>query len=154
MSLSSSQMLSMQLCTGLTAWLSENAYFDGFFKSFNDYPRMDFVPNETPALSVYQGQHSGTSNDTWNEHGSINIELTFSIYESRDTFSKQVITGLEMVRAQLLSNPVYIMSYLSSNYVPGLLQLNASSNFPDLNKLKDKSLNAKNGCMGFSILLK
>jgi hypothetical protein len=148
------QILSMQLCTGLVSWLEQNTYFNGFFKSFNDYPRLEFLPNETPSISVYMGNHQGTNDNSWYEEGVVDLEVTFSLYESRKEFSKQVIVGLEMLRVQLLTNPIYIISYIAENYVPGLQHLNTNNSFPDLNKLKDKNINAKNGCISFIMSLK
>jgi hypothetical protein len=147
------QILSMQLTTGIVEWLKQNTYFDGFFKSFNDYPRLEFVPNETPALSVYPGICDTVSN-SWNEQGTINIEAMFSLYENRQYFSKNVIIALQMLRGQLLTNPVYIRDYLDANYVPGLLSISTNNAFVDIGKLKEKSIQAKNGCLGFVISLK
>lgn len=148
------QILSSQLTTGIVEWLKQNKYFNGFFKSFNDYPRLDFVPNETPALCVYLGDSKGTDDDSWNEHGIVNIEAMFSLYENRQYFSKNVIIALEMLRSQLLDNPVYIRDYLDANYVPGLQQICTNNRFVDIGKLKEKSITAKNGCLGFTVSLK
>lgn len=149
MSTTDAQILSSQLATGVAEWLKQNTYFNNYFKSINDYLRIDVPFSELPALCVYWSGAPSTQNNSWNEVGNLAIDVMFSLKEQRGEKAKEIIEGLEMIRAQLLSNPVYIQKFVSQNYVPGLIKLNTNNNFNSLQDLRQKMLNAKNGALVF-----
>ena len=143
----SNKILSTQLCTGITEWFKQNTYFNNTFKSFCDYLRIDFPQSEMPGISVYFEGAPNLQTNRWNEKGVIAIDVVFSLQNQRQERAKEIITTLEMVRAQLLDNPNYIQQFVSANYVPGLIFLNTTTNMRNLSNLKQKMLNAKNGSL-------
>lgn len=139
--------LSTQLCTGIMEWFKQNEYFNNTFKSIVDYVRLDFPSTELPGIAVYYYKSPSTYSDTWNEVGQIAIDVAFSLKAQRDQRAKEIIETLEMIKAQLLDNPVYIFTFVEENFVPGLQRLVTRSTFNDIANLKQKMLNAKNGSL-------
>lgn len=139
------QMLSTQLCTGIAEWFKQNTWFKGRFKTVVDYLRLDFPQSEMPGICVYYKGAPNLQNDRWNERGTIALDVVFSLQAQRNDRAKEIIETLEIIRGNLLTNPTYIQTFISANYVPGLIYLNTTTNMSDLNNLKSKMLNSKNG---------
>lgn len=142
-----SSILSTDLCTGIAEWFRQNTYFNGYFKSINDYVRLDTPTSELPSISVYFKDPPQLYRNQWNETGKVAIDVAFSLKEQRSERAKEIITALEMIRGNLLTNPSYIQKFVSTNYVAGLLKLNTQTEMPNLSELKQKMLNPKNGSL-------
>lgn len=150
---SSNKILSTQLCTGIADWFKANTYFNNTFKSIEDYLRVDFPVSEMPGISVYFNKSPSTMQNLWYEIGTVGIDVVFSLKENRSERAKELITILEMIKAQIYNNPLYIQQFVAKNYVPGLIRLTTKTAFNNISELKQKMLNSKNGSIVITFIM-
>lgn len=152
------QILSTSLCEGIASWFNNNIYFtqlfnptNKLFKKIDSYYRIDFLQGDMTSLSIYPINNNDTVTKPTKEIGKIGIDVVFSSGLERDKRSQIVNYTMSTIRAQLLSNPVSIQSYLNKNYVPGLQFIN-TQNTIDYNKF-NKQIYSKSGSTTCLIML-
>jgi hypothetical protein len=135
------RILSTSLATGVVDWFRANFFYnvDGI-KRYYIHPKNMFnyvntaIPlPQMPALSVYTTKNNITTN-YWKEQGKVHLDVIFNTNQQLANLSKQFNEVLSAIRAQLLSNPVYITDFLA-NYSPGL-QLLPTMTETDMSKYK------------------
>lgn len=141
------QILSQYLCTGLAEWWKQNTYFGDTFQGIWDYLRVDTPLTETTSVCIYFADSPSLEQNQWNEVGKLAVDVTFNLKEKRDVRAAQIIGTLEMIRGQLLTNPVYAQQFISAGYVPGLIKFGTRTNFANLRDLKAKIMNPKNSTL-------
>ncbi len=126
-------VLSTELCRGIASWFQQNTWFKNIFypqfplfKQIDDYYRIDFPQGDMTALSIHP-LSSDTVTEPSKENGQISIDVSFSLGQQREYRGKQIYATVEAIRAQLLSNPTYIQTFLSTYYVPGLMMINGQN---------------------------
>jgi len=107
------------LTTGIAEWFKNNTYFNGAFKEVYDYCRIDNIQGQFTSISVYL-LPSNTRAKPGKITGKVKIATSFSIGKQRENKFKEIRQVMNMIRGQLLTNPIYLQNYLSINWVPGL----------------------------------
>ena len=133
-------VLSTSLCQGIKDWFNGNSYFvDIFdnisvlFKQIDDYYRIDVAQGGFTSVCIYP-IISDTEKSPQKESGKIGINISFSGNINRESRGLFIYSTISAVRAQMLSNPVYLQTFLSNKYVPGLQLINGQ-NRTDYTKL-------------------
>jgi len=150
---SNNQILSTQLCTGIAEWFKANKYFNNTFKAIEDYLRIDFPMAELPGIAVYFHKSPSTMQNLWYEVGTVAIDVVFSLKENRSEKAREIITTLEMVKAQIYNNPLYIQQFVAKDYVPGLIRLTTKTAFNNISELKQMMQNSKNGAVVITFIM-
>ena len=127
------KVLSTSLCLGITNWILKNDYFKDplnpikpSFKQVDNYYRIDYPLVEMTGVSIYM-LNSETVSEPQKENGQVAIQITFNLGEQRANRSALIYGNIEMMKANIISNPTFIQKYLSQNYVPGLTYINAQA---------------------------
>ncbi len=143
-------VMSNSLTAGIGNWFSTNTYFAGFFKTINNYCRIDNPQSELDAVNVYL-LPSNTRTKPSKEIGRVKVVISFNLGEQRASRALQIYQILNAVRMQLITNPQYLQQYLSINYTPGL-QMIQSTNDIDFGLIETAILN-KAGTTAIPIIL-
>lgn len=143
-------ILSNSLSAGIVNWFVTNPYFGGFFKTINNYSRIDNPQSELTAVNVFL-LPTNTRSKPSKEIGKVKIVISFNLAEQRAEKALQIYQILNMVRVQLINNPNYLQQYLSKNYTPGL-QLIQSTNDIDFSAVQAQ-LVKNSGSISIPIIL-
>ncbi len=143
-------ILSNSLSAGIVNWFVTNPYFGGFFKTINNYSRIDNPQSELTAVNVFL-LPTNTRSKPSKEMGKVKIVISFNLAEQRAEKALQIYQILNMVRVQLINNPNYLQQYLSKNYTPGL-QLIQSTNDIDFSAVQAQ-LVKNSGSISIPIIL-
>jgi hypothetical protein len=136
------KILSTSLAKGVVAWFKANFHYKDDLGATHYYIHPNNMYNgaylinsaaDIPSLAVWTTK-DGTSRDLWHETGTVHIDVVFGTYEQLAGLANQFNEVLTAMRAQILTNEVYIMSFLQ-DYTPGLLHL-ATLSETDMSKYR------------------
>lgn len=135
-------VLSQYLCDGIANWFSRNEYIRNNISTIYNYLCIDVPVNQMTAICVYPIIMNDLKKKTGWECGIIGVDVIFDMSIQRSDKAFYIQQTLANITGQFLTNPVYIMDFLSTYYCAGLQVLNCQGSI-DLSDMRKQLKEAK-----------